>query len=255
MKDLYNNIPFAFDDVPIISNVFAKETKRWELYFDEYFDVEKNDRVDGYCVFVVKEWDEILIKKNDENADYQVTDEISIPDCDLIVLLEYDYLYKQLRMVISTEGRSVFYYIVFVNAIYDLKKGKLLSEIDYHNVSVSETLFLRNKDIVVLCLDGYWDIVEKRFYKQSCAIVFNFVKAYIQELNSDYDKNDYRYMRFLNYEINQILDINIAQRRILLTAIVNTGEIIRIMFEDAYVIFYEKNLYTMVAAESNLKDS
>ena len=156
--------------------------------------------------------------------------------------MEFDYVKAQLKMVVFTK-QSKFYDFVFTNAKCNLRRGKLLSEIDYHNVRVTGTIFLHSRNVLFLRLDGFWNNETKEFVKQSCAIVFRYVKAFIKVINNKQEENDYNYMRLLNYEISQILDIIVVKEKVSLTAITTKGIIVSIVFEDAYVTFYEDNLF------------
>lgn len=116
---LYKGLPFAFDDIPILGSHFVKETKTWNLYFDEYYDIEKDASVEGFCFLSIEKWDIILFKEYDENLNYQVIDEIVIPNLDQIAHLEYNKDKKQLKMVVFTK-QSTFYDIIFANALCNL---------------------------------------------------------------------------------------------------------------------------------------
>lgn len=51
-----NQLNYSFDDEPVVKFCYDIQNKKIEIYFDRYFDLEKNIFVESKCVLIIEKW-------------------------------------------------------------------------------------------------------------------------------------------------------------------------------------------------------
>lgn len=113
----YKGLPFAFDDIPIRNNTFSGSLKKWELYFDSFFDIISNLEIDSKCRLTFFDWRKIYIKSTDEKQYSEVFD-LKLLDLWLVLNLEYVEKDKLLKLCVCTYETNLYLDILFIDANY-----------------------------------------------------------------------------------------------------------------------------------------
>ena len=113
----YKGLPFAFDDIPIRNNIFSRSLKKWDLYFDSFFDIISNIEIDSYCRLTIFNWRKIYIKSTDEKQYSEVFD-LKLLDLWLVLNLEYVEKDKLLKLCVCTYETNLYLDILFIDANY-----------------------------------------------------------------------------------------------------------------------------------------